>query len=301
MSSALSPEALNELNELNKRWGIPGVLRFEAGPGGLTRAMVTTPAATGSIYLHGAHLAAYQPAGQRSVLFMSSASEFHPGKPIRGGVPICFPWFGPRRDDPAAPSHGLARLQAWTFADAQQTDHTLHLELTTTVDPFRVRYRVSLGPSLGMTLRVRNNGPAPASFEEALHTYLSVSHAHRVWISGLEGGRYLSKSEGMVMRRQNDEAIRLAGEIDRVYLDTQATCVLHDPDWNRRIIIEKEHSRSTIVWNPGAQRAAAVPDLGDQDWTGMVCIESGNVMENAVELGPGQEHQISAQIRVESL
>lgn len=283
------------------RFAIPGLLRFEAGGGDLTRAVATHPAAAGELYLHGAHVTAWQPRGAEPVLFMSEASSFERGEPIRGGVPICFPWFGPKADDADAPSHGLARLRTWQLTGADADDAGVTLELAAIIEPFRATYRVAFGETLTMTLRVQNAGDEPARFEEALHTYLRVGDVKQVEVRGLEGARYLDKAEGGRHTRQGDEPIRFTGETDRVYLDTRAECAVRDPALGRTIHVTKEGSDATVVWNPWVAKSAAMPDFGDDEWPNMVCVEAANVADCGVTLSPGAAHEMVARVAVRRL
>ena len=203
-----------------------------AGQGGLPRLEIATPAATAQAYLHGAHLTHWQPShAQAPVLWMSEHSAWQDGKPIRGGVPICFPWFGPHRSEPSAAAHGFARLVDWTLAGAVERDDqsvavTFALEGARVSElwPFRFRatYEIAVGPALTMSLEVENRDDTEFSFEEALHTYFAVSGIADVTIAGLERTPYLDKVGGLAPRPQDDTPIRFTGETDRVYLETMA-------------------------------------------------------------------------------
>ena len=257
---------------LQEEFGIPGAIGFEAGQNGLLRAVVTAPQADAHVYLHGAHVTHYQPRGQQAVLFMSTHSNFERGKPIRGGVPLIFPWFGPWADDPSAPMHGFARLVGWRMEAASQgADGSVALILTLdrsgAMDPpwlhdFSLRYRVLVGPMLELGLEVHNPSDTPWAFEEALHTYLAVGDVREVSIHGLAGTDYLDKTDGMRRKRQDPDPIRITGETDRVYLNTQTTCVIEDPTEGRRLLVEKSGSDVTVVWNPWIAKAKALADLG---------------------------------------
>jgi glucose-6-phosphate 1-epimerase len=275
----------------------------------LPRLDISTPHASAQIYLHGAHVAAWQPLGASApVLWMSGQSHFRPDKPIRGGVPICFPWFGPHAQDPTAPAHGFARLRPWTLCDAgEAADGTVTLTLQLESDNaspvwphhFHADLRVSIGPVLKIHLDVHNLDEAAFTFEEALHTYFAVGNIEHVTVSGLEHAYYLDKVAGK-STRQSDAAIRFDRETDRVYTDTQASCVIHDPGLSRRITIAKQGSSSTVVWNPWIQKARTMADFGDDEWPGMLCIETANVGNAAVRLRPGDRHTMTAAIGVEA-
>lgn len=289
-------QCVQTIDSLNKQFGIPSVLRFEPGTNKLLRAAITTVHADAHVYLHGANITHYQPRGQKPVLFLSAKSHFDPGKPIRGGVPICFPWFSAKEADPSAPMHGTARLNEWKVESATlNTDDSLTLTLAWT----SCRYRITVGPTLVLSLEVRNDTAAAYPFEAALHTYFAVGDSRQIRIEGLAGAEYVSKVENAQNVRQGPEPIRIARETDRIYFDTSATCLIHDPVWQRRVINEKSNSHSTVVWNPWVDKSKALPDFGDDEWQGMVCIETCNVKRNAVTLPPGKTHVLEARIRVE--
>jgi glucose-6-phosphate 1-epimerase len=286
----------------NRQHEIPGVARFESGNGGLTKIVVTAPSgAHAEMYLHGAHVTHFQPAGQQPVLWMSKASLFEPNKPIRGGVPICFPWFGPREGDSKAPAHGFARLLEWSvesIVKKSNGDVTVTLALNA-AEGFALKYAVTVGKTLELRLDVQNLSAQQVKFEEALHTYLAVGDIKQVSVEGLStGSKYIDKVGGINTREQSDPVIRFTGETDRVYLDTTSTCVVNDPSMRRKIEIAKSGSNATVVWNPWMNKAKAMPDFGDDEWPGMVCIETVNAAKNAVELVAGATHSMTARVRV---
>jgi len=274
-------------------------LKFERGQGGLIKVLVCNSFASGEIYLHGAHVTQYQPAGAKPVLWMSGMSMFEEGKPIRGGVPICFPWFGPLASNPVAPGHGYARIREWTLVAAEATDDgATALTLQTTIDHFELSYRVTWGRELSMALSVKlcESSSQAATFEEALHTYFAISDIKRIRIEGLESTGYIDKVDNATKKPASGQPIRFDGECDRVYLDTQADCLLHDEQWQRTITVSKAHSHSTVVWNPWVNKSAKMADFGDNEWPGMVCIETANVGPNAIKLSPGESHTMNAEI-----
>lgn len=283
---------------LNEQFTLPAGVHFEPGNGGLVHAIVDNPVCKGSAYLHGAHVTAFQPVGHKPVLFMSKQSAFAPGKAIRGGVPVCFPWFGPHATDQSAPAHGPARITEWRLQEVLERAGDVSLRFTLAIDPFAVDYLVTFGKVLSMTLSVKNTSAAPATFEAALHTYFVVSDIKQIQITGLEGVDYLDKVDTGKRKNQGNEAIRFIGETDRVYLDTRSACVLTDPGMGRKITVEKSGSDTTVVWNPWIDKAKKMPDFGDDEWPGMACIETANAGPNAVMLAPGNTHSMNATIRV---
>jgi D-hexose-6-phosphate mutarotase len=287
---------------------LPDSVRMEKGQGDLPRLVIQTMQADAEIYLHGAHVTRFQPQGHKPVLFMSAKSLFEPGKPIRGGVPICFPWFGGRQDGQPGSPHGFARLVEWELVSAKQTSDNveIHLRLVSSdatralwPGEFAADYRVRIGTTLGLELQVRNTGRQPLRIEEALHTYLAISEARQVSIEGLAGTTYLNTVAPPRTETQGATPIRITAETDRIYFNTQATCIAHDPGWQRQMVVKKTGSNATVVWNPWIAKAKAMPDFGDDEWPSMLCIETCNVRENAVIIAPGQSHTMGAHICLE--
>lgn len=320
-----------DLAKLQEKFGIPGVLKFEKAAGGLVAAQVTSPAAAATIYMQGAHVTHWKPAGQAPAIFLSQRAEFAEGKPIRGGVPVIFPWFGERHDGKTGPMHGFARLSEWDLAFAgmsgPETDPALHLAFTLApnelshslgFDHFKLGYRVTVGHKLALEMTVANdsgsggtkpgdaaeahmaaNG-APLVFEQALHTYYAVADARKVSIDGLGGVTYIDKVDEFKRKVQRAGALKLEGRTDRPYLNTTATCVLHDEAGKRRIVVAKNGSNSTVVWNPWQEFNAKMADMEPDAWLHMTCIETANVGENAVTLQPGATHTMRADISIEA-
>ena len=289
---------------------IPGVVTVAAGNGGLPKLVVTTPQATGEVYLHGAHVTAYQPTGQRPVLFLSGSSRFGAGKAIRGGVPICFPWFGNLDGRKEAPAHGFARTRPWDLVKTEahaDGSATLSFELVGDEhsDPywphaFRVAYAVTVGPELKLQLTVFHSGGESFLYEAALHTYLAVDDVRRVTITGLENTPYLDKTRPGHEMPGVDAAVTFTEETDRVYLDTTAACTVADPAAGRTVHVAKAGSTSTVVWNPWVAKAKAMADFGDDEWPTMVCVETCDVGRSAVLIKPGASHTMTATIRASS-
>jgi glucose-6-phosphate 1-epimerase len=290
---------------------LPSSVVAEVGAGGLPRLRVADRCGEAEAYLHGAHVTSWTPVGQAPVLWLSEASHFAPDKPIRGGVPICFPWFAAHVSDPGAPSHGFARLQDWTLVDAGETPEGVKLTFRLTDSEvtqasawpgrFQAIYRVTVGPALVLDLEVTNVGDGVASFEEAFHTYLAVQDIRSVSVTGLEHTRYLNRLGGPQPEREGVEPVRFTGETDRIYLDTRATTVIRDVGHRRAIAISKEGSDTTVVWNPWTDKARAMVDFGDDEWPGMCCVETCNVRDARIGLDPGARHTMTATITVTAM
>ena len=290
------------MTELVRIPTLPASVRVEPGAGGLPKLAIATPHGTAELYFHGAHLTAWHPVHSAPVLWMSRESRFESESPIRGGVPICFPWFGALATDPNAPAHGYARLLEWALIDAvEPADGSVTLTMELTTPAVRTHYRVTVGRTLTLDLEVHNVGSTPFTFEEALHSYFAVQDVRQVTITGTEHTDFLDKVAGFSRRTQGDDPIRFTGETDRVYLNTQATCVIHDPGLRRTIAIHKQQSDATVIWNPWIDKARAMKDFGDEEWPEMVCVETCNVNLHARTLPAGERHTMSATIEVGEL
>ena len=291
-----------------RRLEIPGVAVFENGSGDLLRVAIRSSLAEAHLYLHGAHVSHFQPKGAEPVLFTSGQSFFAPDKPIRGGVPLIFPWFGPRAGYPDAPAHGFARLAEWEVESlAIDGDEIVTVVLSLSPNSqtkalwphdFALRYRVAVGRTLTMTLEVENTGTEPITFENALHTYFAVGDVRETATTGLEDADYLDKTDGMQRKKQGPEPIRITQETDRIFENTRKTCVLDDAKLKRRVTVEKSGSQTTVVWNPWVAKAAAMTDFGHDEWPRMLCIETANAGANAVALAPGKSHVMRAVVSV---
>lgn len=292
---------------------LPASLQPGTGHGGLARVRVETPHASAEVYLQGAHVTAWQPAGVSPVLWTSARSRFEAGAPIRGGVPICFPWFGPHPTDAHAPAHGWARTTAWELVGGEEDpgsgDVTLELALGDSAATrasawphrFAATYRVTVGRTLRLELEVTNRDEAPVTLTQALHTYLSVGDVRDVAVEGLSGAAYVDKAPAPgapTEARQDERPLRVAAETDRV-LASEAAVRVVDPRLARTLTVTKEGSGSTVVWNPWVDKSRAMADFGDDEWPGMLCVEAGNVGPAAVTLAPGATHRLATALSVD--
>jgi glucose-6-phosphate 1-epimerase len=296
--------------ELATEFGIAGVLDFVSTQHGLVKAAISLDGVVGELYLQGGQVTAWRLQDERPILFTSAKSAFAPGKAIRGGIPIIFPWFGPSRHAPAAPQHGFARTATWHLdgveaARSKSLTMTLSLmdsDVSSTIwpEPFRAIYTVTFAQTLSLRLTVQNRARHRIVFEEALHTYYAISDISDIAISGLAGTTYIDKTDAARRKAQATDLVTITAETDRVYLDTPAQCAIEDRGWRRRVVIEKDGAASAVVWNPWAEKAAAMADLGDPGWRGMVCVEAGNIAGNQVLLAQDGEHQMSTIISVDT-
>jgi len=292
--------------ESYRRFEIPGIAEVVEGNGALPKARITTPEVVGEMYLHGAHVTSWKPAGGEEVLFLSSQSRWDDGHAIRGGVPVCFPWFGGKVDDPTAPAHGFVRTKAWQLESIMQVGRAVTVSMFTESDEstrrwwpaeFRLVHRATFGRELSLELVVTNTGRTSLQFEEALHAYHRVGNVEKARVRGLDTLQYLDKTDSNRKKMQQG-ALVIVSETDRVYLNTGEYVELEDPVLRRRTHVTKENSRTTVVWNPWVQKARALSDLGDDEWTQMICIETSNVADFALDLAPGEQHTMGAMVRI---
>jgi D-hexose-6-phosphate mutarotase len=287
---------------------LPASVRLETGRGGLPVLLVDGAAARAEIYLHGAHVTDWTPRGREPVLWVSSASRFTREAAIRGGVPICFPWFGAKAGHPELPSHGFARLSEWSFAGAQDDgeDVTVRLRLTDSdaagasawPHRFEAVYTVTVGSRLSLALTVTNLDNEAVVFEEALHTYLDVRDIRATEVTGLEGTAFYDRLAGSGVVPGEPGPVRFTALTDRIYVDTTAPTEVRDVETGTAVLISKDGSGTTVVWNPWADNARTLSDLGDDEWTRMVCVEVSNVRESVVRLAPGESHTMTASLEL---
>jgi len=300
---------MSKIDALNNEFAIPEQLTFKQGPGGLATATIANAHASAEITLHGAHLLAYRPRGQEPVLWLSKKSYFEPNKPIRGGIPVCWPWFSKHRTNPDLPSHGFARLLDWEVAGTKAMDEggtqiRLRLqdsEATRAMWPhaFELELQAEVGAALRVRLSIRNPGNTPYECTGALHTYFNISDITQIRILGLQHVEYLETIYSAEPSTQQDAAITFDKETDRVYRNTDADCLIEDPGLDRGVRNHKVGSLSTVVWNPWTEKAKRMPDYADDEFPTMVCVETANTEPNQLSITAGSEHVMEALISIE--
>lgn len=277
------------------------------GQGDLPMVEVVTQWSEAEIYLHGAHVTRFQRRSEPPLLFLSQCSRFEEGQPIRGGVPVIFPWFGPREGHPM---HGFARIKAWElkeFVPMSDGSVSVRFRLPDCPEgeqypPFTAEYVVTVNQGLTLELVVTNRSQDQAlKFENCLHTYFEVGDSTAISIQGLKGVGYLDKVDKFAQKVESGEEIRIGSEVDRVYVNTSGVVDIVDPRLARRIRVEKSGSESTVVWNPWVAKSQAMPDFGNEEYQQMVCVESGNVGPNQLTIGPGQSARLRVRLSSEPL
>ena len=292
---------------------LPPSVHVEQGVGDAELLVIETPSGTARLHTSGAHLVSWVPTGGADVLWVSPRSAYTPGAAIRGGVPLCFPWFGPHPSG-TGPAHGFARTSVWRLVEATDLpDDDAHpgggvavtLALTeqdvdpalTSVwpHPFEARVRLVVGRELSLSLAVTNTGGATFAVSEALHTYLAVGDVRRAIVTGLDGATYVDKVADDV--RVQVGPVTLDGETDRAYTGTGGTTQVVEPG-RPTVTVARSGSRSTVVWNPWAEKAAAMADVPDDAWPGFLCVETANALDDTLTVEPGETRTITARFTV---
>ena len=297
----------SELRPLNEQYAIAGHVSIEPGPGELVTVKVRNAHAEACISLAGGHVMSYVPNGQQDVLWMSPNSAYTVGKALRGGIPVCWPWFGALPDHADYPMHGLVRTQLWWLAGTRAlADGSTEVRLRTQDTPetrglwpcaFAVELAVMVGARLEVALTARNTGEQPFDYTGALHSYLHVGDVSQITVQGLAGTDYLDKVDQYARKHQAGPVQNITRLTDRIYLDTSAPCVIEDPALGRKIRVRKEGSRTTVVWNPG-EKAGDMPEIGAGNETRFVCVESANAAQDVVTVPAGEERRLVTQVEI---
>ncbi len=280
----------------------PGRVMFLDGQGELPMIGISTMWSSAEVYLQGAHLTSFRKHGEPPLTFMSQCSRFTEGQPIRGGIPVIFPWFGMRE---GMGNHGFARVKNWElkeFAPAPDGSVSVRFRLpdcpeASSFPPFTADYVITVSESLMLQLIVSNQSTdEPLTFENCFHTYFEVGDVTSISIVGLKGISYLDKVANFAQRTEANDAIRISSEVDRIYLNTTGPVEIHDPRLGRKILIHKQGSESTVVWNPWIARSQQMPDFGNDEYQRMVCVETGNVSSNEITLPPGRTSTLTTKV-----
>jgi D-hexose-6-phosphate mutarotase len=295
--------------ELAQRFAIDKKVRIVDASPNYPLIEIDNSHATASIALHGAQVLSYQPHGQEPVLWVSKDAVYAEGKSVRGGVPICWPWFGAHPDADKA-SHGFVRNCFWQLRSIQQlADDCTEIVLFLEDDqhsrslwplPFVLEFRVSVGRSLSLSLTMTNRATVPQAITAALHSYFYVGDIASTAVLGLEHVEYLDALQGFRRFTQSGD-IRFNAELDRIYERASADEWIHDEALGRKIRLQKKNSQSTVVWNPWIDKSARMDDFEEEGYRRMVCVETGNIASDAVALAPGMSHTLGVEISVEDL
>ena len=299
------PTSLADLNRLHAIPGIAQILENESGP----HVRITPKSCAVTMHLHGAQITSWKPANSQEVIFLSSKARFSEGQAIRGGIPICFPWFRAKSDDPKAPAHGFVRTKNWNLESIKAENENVAVTMTTESDDntkkywsadFQLKLRATFGAALKLELTTTNTGTTPLRYEEAIHTYYAIGDIHQARIKGLDNATYLDNTDANKEKTQSGD-VAISAATDSAYTNNESSLDLIDPVLNRRIHIQKQNSRTTVVWNPWEAAANKMSDMGPDEWKKMLCAEGANILGNAVNLNPGTHHTTTVTMTVTSL
>ncbi len=301
---------MNSLDTLNRLYGIPGLIEFLEEPNGLIHIAVTSAQASARISLQGAQIIQWTPQGEKPIIWLSDAATFRPGKSIRGGAPICWPWFGPHATRADFPAHGFARTLSWEMLTAAaQPDGTVRIALHLPSDAMpkdqwphdtTLECHFTIGTQLEVNLVTHNRSAHSLPLSQALHTYFRIGDIRQIQLTGLEDCPYLDKTlNGLHATQQG--AVHFSQETDRIYLNSRRDILIEDPVLQRRIRITKSGSASTVVWNPWIEKSTKMGDMGDEGYLTMVCVENANAADDTIQLAPGQVHHLRVCYRSEPL
>jgi glucose-6-phosphate 1-epimerase len=292
------------LDTLNASFALANALHFADTVPGLPVAEINTPLATARVALQGGQVLTWQPTGHRPVIWASKAAVYEPGKSVRGGVPVCWPWFGALADKG---THGFVRTRMWQMRESR-LDATGQIVLRLGIQDdastraiwdheFDLELLVTVGRTLTLALTTRNTGAKPMLITQALHTYFCTGDIAQTTVQGLDGGAYFDKVQNFAPGQQSG-AVRFSGETDRIYTDTAADCLIDDTANNRLIRVAKQGSTSTVVWNPWSEREKALADMAPGEYRQMLCLETCNAGPDEVTVMPGETHALVTRIAV---
>lgn len=297
-----------EIKAINSKFSIQDKILFQE-ENNLQMAVIVNEYATAIISLYGGQILSYKPHQSEDLLFISKRAYFEQGKAIRGGIPVCFPWFAAHPNNSKLPNHGFARIKNWEVLSTEQliTGETrLLLSLTNDEETqkmwaysFQCLLEFVIGESLLIKWTIKNTDDQPFSITQALHSYLKIGDINKTTITGLENTPYLETIRSEEPFLGESQPIKIGREIDRLYTNSKNTCIIKDESFNREIILEKSGSQSTVVWNPWAQLSAKIDDLGDEDYLNFICVETANVLHNEVTIEPQEVHSMTLKIAEE--
>ena len=297
------------IEQLNTQFGIAGQLEFIAGNGGLPMIQVKTAKAKALISIHAGQVLSYQPAGEaEDVMFLSAKAYYQDGKAIKGGAPICWPWFGADPEGKGHPGHGFVRNRGWNVVATEALangDIKVTVGLNDTPETqaiwphaFSLRQEIVIGDSLNLSLITRNTGKEKFTITQAFHTYFKVGDISRAKVSGLAGCDYLDKAGGGNTQKHQTGDVTIDAEVDRIYLNVGNTLTIGDAALNRRIQVTSQNSKTAVVWNPWEKIAKDMADLEDHDYQRLLCVETTNAADDVREVAPGGECRLVADYRV---
>ncbi len=296
------------IEQLNTDYGIANKVQFVEGKGGFPIIKVKNEYAQAAISVYAGQVLSFQPVDRaEDMMFFSSKAYHQEGKAMKGGTPICWPWFGPDPETKGRSSHGFVRNRLWQMREVVSTQDgatKVTLGLTDTAETraiwdyeFDFAIAITVGKSLTVELITRNTGDKTFSITQALHTYFKVGNIKQVQVLGLKGNDYIDKVDNGKQKTQSGE-VTFDQECDRIYLNVQPELTINDGALGRQIKITATNSKTAIVWNPWAAISANMADLEDHDYQNFVCVETANAANEVIEVATGSEYNLSANYAV---
>jgi glucose-6-phosphate 1-epimerase len=295
------------LEQLNAQCAIDE-LHFVEGPGGLVMAEIDNDLAKARISIYAGQVLSFQPHGEDDLLFVSELAHYQPGKAIKGGMPVCWPWFGPDPEGKGRPGHGFVRAAQWEVLLTQQMENgatRLRLGITendetlqTWPHNFALAVEVTVGRQLDVSLITINTEESDLQLTQALHTYFKVGNIGEVAVEGLDGCIYIDKMDDSREKTQQG-AVTINEQTDRIYTGVSGDLVIDDPSLARRIRIRSAGSNSAVVWNPWIEQSAEMGDFGDDEYQQMLCVETTNAGPDQVTVQGNGEYRLSVSYSIE--
>lgn len=291
-----------DITQLNERFGLESQLAFIKGQNDFPLIHVNNPHASALISLYGAQVLAFQPReAEQDLLFLSSQADYQEGKAIRGGIPVCWPWFGNDPTQAKGTNHGFARSSWWELAGTQTLPNgatQIHLtlndkekNLSLWPQAFNLQLQITIANTLSLELTTHNMSQQTFTITQALHTYFRVGDIDAITVRGLENTQYLDKLDHQ-RRKTQAIPVTIAQETDRIYTDVSKTLIIDDPSFKRQIHITANTTKTAVVWNPWKKATAAINDLAPDDYRNFICVEAGNVADASIAILPGQSFNL---------
>ena len=289
---------------------IENELQFVDIEHGFTYIEINNAKAHATISTYSGQVLSYRPKSQKDdLLFVSDRAYYEEGKAIKGGIPVCWPWFGADPDDLGRPAHGFVRNRQWEVTGSESLANGSTKVILGMVDSnetrkiwphtFKLSIEITVGDSLKLALVTRNSGDDSIAISQALHTYFYVGDISKVQVLGLDGIDYLDKVDGFAEKTQSGP-VTINGEVDRIYKGVTGELVIDDESLGRRIRIASSGCSTAVVWNPWSEIAASMGDLDDDDYKKMICVETANAGPETVEIAAGSEYRLEAEYTIES-
>jgi len=290
------------------RYEIDGELQFIEIEHGFVYAEINNARAHATVSTYSGQLLSYRPKDrQEDLLFVSDKAYYEAGKAIKGGIPVCWPWFGPDPENRGRPAHGFVRNRQWQVSGSESlADGSTKIILSITDSeatralwphPFRLDIEITVGDTLRVELVTHNTGDDSITISQALHSYFRVGDITSVSVLGLDGINFIDKADDSARKTQAGP-LTISSEVDRIYTDTSGDLIIDDASLERKISIASGGCSTAVVWNPWVEIAASMADLDDDDYLQMLCVETANAGPETVTITAGDCYRLSAEYSI---